>query len=142
MKRIETTEELFTFLPKLVQLHEQLEHRWQAEHTQQKFAAKLLELFKKKNYYFGELDEKGNIKYFFAVVDESKGKAYYWLLYIHKDLRTVSKELVHNSLNFLRSKGFTSVEFATTRLTRSYKRWVEGFGARAKTMIYEIDLTQ
>jgi len=140
LKRISNIVELAQFLPELVRLHSDLDGKWEDELDQDTFFLKLLSNFREDSYYFGELNDDGHLKYFIATLPQDREKALFWLFYMNPDHREETRALLGDLRGELKRLGFKEVRFSTTRLTKSYQRWVEKFGAEPYELIYKLHL--
>jgi hypothetical protein len=140
---ITTLEQLSTMVPKLVAMHSKLESKWAPGMSREEFLEELVRRFQNDCWYFGDLDETGDIKYF-AIIRDSKqnAEAFFHLFYMNPKYRTETKLVTDLLKSFMRNQGFTSCFLSTTRLTSAYNRWLAKQGAEPYSMIYKLDLSQ
>jgi|SRR5690606_17356815 len=140
LKEIPNILELADFLPALCSLHQELDGKWEDELDETDFFIKLLSNFSNDSRYFGDFDESGNIKYFIAVLRQESEIALFWLFYMNPDYRTETRGVLDELRQFLNDSGYREVRFSSTRITKSYQRWVEKFGAEPYEIIYKLKL--
>lgn len=139
LNEIKTLEELLAFLPLLVKLKSELDGYWAYNMNAAEFVAELTNRFQKDSFYYGI--KNGNEVYYFIAVDRiSNKKAIFWLFYMNKDKRDHTKGLLDTLRAEFVRKGCKTAEFTTTRMTRSYDRWVSGFGAVKTSLTYTLTL--
>lgn len=138
---ITTLEQLSTMVPKLVAMHEKLESRWAPGLSRSEFLEELVRNFQNNCWYFGDLDDKGEIIYFAIIRDSChNNEAFFHLFYMNPKYRSVTDEITSLLKDFIRNQGFTSCFLSTTRLTSSYDRWLAKRGAKPYRMVYKITL--
>lgn len=140
LRRIVTLKELALFTPVLLSLHETLEGRWEPDATAHEFLAELINIFEPTSYLFGDFDESGKLAYFAVILRESESRAFFWLFYMNKDFRLVTKQVLTSIKDFLRREGFSYVYTQSTRTSSSYERWLEKFGAEKVAITYKFNL--
>lgn len=131
--------ELMGFLPILVRTHAELDGIWEPEKTKEEFVSTLTTEFKSTNYYFGAI-ENGKLAYFVVILRETDTKAFFWLFYMNKDYRLQTRQLLLDLKLLLHNLGFRRVELVTTRLTKSYNRWISKFGAQPVALTYRMEI--
>jgi hypothetical protein len=127
-------------MPTLIKLHEELDGKWEPEITSQEFACSLVSYFDERAYYYGDFNEKGELIYFVALLHQDEKTILFWLFYMNKDFRQATKEILHSIKEMLLSKGVTTAFSQSTRLTSSYERWIEKFGAKKVAITYKFNL--
>jgi hypothetical protein len=137
---IKTFADLLAFLPLLVKLHDQLDGYWQSDTSVTDFVALLTNNFGKAGSKYYGIKNGDKLSYFIAVLDDGKPKATFWLFYVNKEHYKNTKNLVKTLFSDLKSLGYSELSFTTTRMTRSYDRWVSGFGARKHSLNYKLSL--
>lgn len=139
LNQITKFEDLMSFLPLLGQLHHELDGIWEPDLGQNEFLASLSNNFNAENYYFGDVHE-GKLVYFVVILRSSNDSCFFWLFYMNKDYRQHTKALLLQLKQFARELGFKTVDFITTRMTKSYDRWVQKFGATKQSLTYRLVL--
>lgn len=139
LKRINTFDELLSFLPHLVKTHKDLDGAWEPDLTQEDFVAELTNRFRSNAYYFGDV-ANGELVYFVVLTKSDASNCFFWLFYMNKEYRLHTKSLLLELKEFAKNLGFTQCDFSTTRLTKSYDRWVRKFGAIPITLTYRLPL--
>jgi hypothetical protein len=137
---IKDINELLKFLPGLVQLFDEkkIDGMWKEVLSKDEFVADLTNYFKSLRF-FGLLDEKGQIKYFFAISEtESIGSV--WIFYVGYSFRDQTKLLFSLLKGQLKQSGLTEFRFYTRKLTSSYDRWISKLGAERFQVTYQIKL--
>lgn len=142
VNRITTFQELAKYIPELSRIHENLEGRWEPDMNTEQFLARLVEFFIPRNYYFGELDEKGNLIYFITLLPEEHPCATFWLFYMNKDFRDKTAGLLELYADWARNEGYTTIYSQSTRSEKSYERWLSKFGATKVAVVYKFNLLQ
>lgn len=141
VNRIDTLQELATFIPELVKIHESLEGRWEPDMSTDEFLAKLVELFRPgQTYYFGLLSDAGELLYFVTLLPEDKPKATFWLFYMNKDHRDETHQLLTDLAKWAVAEGYTTIYSQSTRSEKSYERWLSKFGATKVATVYKFNL--
>lgn len=135
-----TFDELRRFLPLLLKVHKELDGFWEEGINEADFVALLTEQFFIKDTKFYGLKHENELFYFMAVVPRGVDKCHFWLLYVNKTKREYSNKLVETVLSELKRLGYKKLTFSTTRMTRSYDRWVSKFGAQKQSLTYQISL--
>lgn len=141
LRQIQNLKELALFTPKLLELHATLEGKWEPDSTPHEFLATLIDHFDPSSYFFGDCDESGELVYFAVILKETDEKAFFWLFYMNKDYRAVTKEILTEIKSFLSKVGFSVVYTQSTRTSSSYERWLEKFGAEKVAITYRFNLT-
>lgn len=139
LKEVKTFDELLLLLPALVKLKEKQKEYWEQGTGVEDFLVKFLHLFNA-----GELivwadfnKEVGEFDYFMAVVKEDDNTAMFWLFYIDIRLRTISGELANISIDKIKELGYNKIQLTTTRITKSYSRWMDKLGFEPVKLMYE-----
>jgi len=132
--------ELAEFCPKLVALHSTLEGKWEPDLTQGEFFISILNNFEQGSYFFGDFTKEGEIAYFAVLAKENATRAFFWLFYMNAKLRTETKGILDDLRVFMKAEGFFTVCSNTTRMTRSYERWIQKFGAEKVAITYQFNL--
>lgn len=140
LRRITDLKELAKFTPKLLELYDTLDGRWEPDSTSHEFLGDLISHFGEDAYFLGDLDEKGEIVYFAVILRETDEKAFFWLFYMNKGYREVTKSILVLTKEFLRTEGFSVVYSQSTRTSSSYERWLEKFGAEKAAIVYKFKL--
>lgn len=140
LRRITTIEQLSKFTAKLIELHGELDGKWEPDLSAQDFLVSLLDNFESTSYYFGDFDKSGVLIYFVALIPQTKERALFWLFYMNKDHRQETKELLGQLKDFMKEQGFSTVYSQSTRTESSYERWLEKFGAEKVAIIYKFKL--
>lgn len=140
MKKLQTLTQLAEFIQPLLALHDTLDGLWEPESTREEFLQSLINRQVDHDYY-GELDPSGEIVYFAAVRVESDS-AFFWLFYVNKKYRQISRNLIDCILTNLKKGGVSSLRFSTSNVSLSYERWVKKLGASKKYITYQLDLSQ
>ena len=128
-----------SFLPLLSVLHIELDGIWEPDLTQNDFLAALSNNFKEENFYFGDVKD-GQLVYFVVLLKNTNDNCFFWLFYMNKDYRVYTKVLLEQLKLFAADLGFKTVDFVTTRMTKSYDRWVQKFGAKKQSLTYRLSL--
>jgi len=139
LHRITDFNELLGFLPHLVRTHAELDGIWEPDKNKEEFVSMLTNEFKPSSYYFGEIKDK-ELAYFVVVLRETDKKAFFWLFYMNKNYRLQTRSLLLELHAFAKSLGFEEAELITTRLTKSYDRWISKFGWVQKAITYRLKL--
>lgn len=139
LHRIESFSELLGFLPHLTRLHSELDGIWEPDLSKEEFTARVANTFNPNNYFFGEI-AKQDLVYFVLLTKDTDDKCFFWLFYMNKEYRQFTKELLFELKQFTKDLGFKTCDFSTTRLTKSYDRWVRKFGAEPHTINYRLPL--
>ena len=139
LHKIESFNELLGFLPHLTALHSELDGIWEPDLSQAEFAARVANAFTPGNHYFGQI-ENGHLVYFVILTKETDSKCFFWLFYMNKEYRQYTKSLLLELKQFAKDLGFITCDFSTTRLTKSYDRWVRKFGAEPICLTYRLIL--
>lgn len=131
--------ELLQFLPKLVKLFDagKLDALWRDSIQKEQFVADLTNNSNNLKF-FGLLDEKGDVKYFFAVTAFTVGDV--WLFYVALEHRAHTKSLFALLRDYLKDLGLVEFRFNTRKLTSSYDRWISKLGAQKFQVVYQINL--
>lgn len=140
INRIQTVTKLARFIPSLTLLHESLEGRWEPDMTTEQFLSKVIEYFRPENYYFGELSESGELIYFITLLPEEKPCATFWLFYMNKNFRDQTQELLKLYADWAIAEGYTTIYSYSTRIEKSYERWLKKFGAQKLATVYKFNL--
>lgn len=139
LTKITVLGDLLALLPALGKLHEELNGKWNPDMTSQEFILHLVKLFGDNQLTVWAKVEEGEIMYFMAVIDE-KPTATFWLFYINTKLRNESQNLAEIAIDNLRQMGFSRIQLITTRLTKSYARWMGKLKFKPKQLMYEREL--
>jgi GNAT superfamily N-acetyltransferase len=139
-KRITDFEEYLKLLPQAVEAFDKSYTRWNRELTNMQLTNELVNAFNDNNELYCDVDEEGKILYFFALNKIGETSIHFWIIYVHPDVREHSRDMLNWLYGHLKDIGYNTVEFTTTRLTRSYKRWAEKFNARPYAMTYRVNL--
>ena len=139
LKRVETFEELLSLLPSVAQLHSELDGFWEPDLSREEFVAELTNKFNASNFFFADV-ENGKLVYFVVVLRDTNERCFFWLFYMNKDHRHLTRDLLAQLKQLVKNLGFLVCDFSTTRLTKSYDRWVRKFGAQPHTLNYRIIL--
>lgn len=141
MGLIEITDirELIAFLPLLVKKHKELGGYWEAELSTEDFVAALTNKFGKDVTYYG-IKNGDHLVYFIAMIHTNDSTINFWLFYIDKDSRQHTKNLLLMLKSVYKEKGYKFGTFVTSRITRSYDRWVSKFGATKSLLTYKLEL--
>lgn len=138
---ITSISELAKYVPELVRIHENLDGRWEPELGTDEFLAKLVQLFNPgKNYYWGLLNEKGELLYFVTLLPNDKPSAVFWLFYMNKDYRDETHQLLKDLSKWSIEEGYTTIYTQSTRTEKSYERWLSKFGATKVATLYKFNL--
>jgi len=141
LRKIQNLRELSEFAPQLLDLHETLDGKWEPESSREEFAAQLLEHFGDSSHYFGDFDPlTGKISYFAAILPQDKERCFFWLFYMNKDFRSVTRSVIDEIFAFLKSQGFSSFYTQSARLSSSYERWIEKLGGKKLAITYKFEL--
>lgn len=136
---IKTFQELLKFLPALVLLFKDLDGLWEPDMTPKEFVATLSNNFQKNTKCYG-IQINSEIAYFIAVQELTSTKACFWLFYMNVNKRLYTRNLLNTLKSTYAQRGFRQVEFTTTRITPSYERWVEKFGATKHSITYKLEI--
>lgn len=136
---IKTLQELIAFLPLLVKMHGQFDALSETQGSAAEFVANLTNNFGKNSYYYG-LKIDNELCYFIVVLYDGGTDACFWMLYINKEKRQYTKNLLYTLRSEFKRKGVKTAEWKTTILKRSYERWVGKFGAKKHAIIYKMEL--
>ena len=139
MNKITKLEDFALFVPKLKELHQRLDGRWEIELNPEQFGDKLLQNFRPVNAFYGEIIN-GELAYFIAVLNGEFPKVVFWLLYINVKYRDKSRYYVKQILDTSKLEGYKEVIFCTSNISSSYRRWVSKFGAKPSSINYKIIL--
>jgi hypothetical protein len=137
---IKTFDELRKFIPLLVKIHRDLDGFWEEGINESDFVALLSEQFFRNNTGFYGIRDGETLHYFIAVVDRGDGFCHCWLLYINKNSRVHSTNLIKTLKSEYKRLGYSKMTFTTTRITRSFDRWVSKFGAQKSSLTYKMEL--
>lgn len=139
LNEIKTLNELLQFMPLLVKLKKDLDGYWAYNLNSSEFVAELTNRFQKDSFYYGL--KYGDELYYFIAVDRVKPtKAIFWLFYMNKNKREHTRNLLNTLKSEFARMGCKKAEFTTTRMTRSYDRWVSSFGATKTSLTYSLNL--
>ena len=141
-KRVEEFADFVSLLPEAVKAFDGSYTRWNRDLTNQQLTTDLVNAFKPDNEFYCDQSDDGTILYFFAIIKIGEHRADFWVIYVHPSMRDHTKGLLDWLSLRYKEKGFDTVEFTTTRLTRSYKRWAEKFNARPYALTYKIHLNE
>lgn len=140
-REIVTLSDFTSFFPKIVSLHKELDGLWEPELTTDQFRDVLLEKFNsERHYFYGDFTPTGEVAYFAVLSDMGDDKILFWLFYMNKDFREVTKEIVNQLKVIFKDKGFNCAYSQSTRAESSYRRWIEKFGAQQLAIVYRIPL--
>lgn len=107
----------------------------------QEFLSSLVEVFDEHSYFFGDFSPSGELIYFAVILRENPHKSFFWLFYMNKNFREITKEILTGIKDFLRTEGFSVVYTQSTRTASSYERWLEKFGAEKVAITYKFNLS-
>lgn len=136
---INSLEELVKFLPSLVKVFKQLDGVWEKDLSTEQFVVMLMDKFGDDTVYYGELKD-GVLNYFIAVSYQKNNSAWFWLFYVDKNYRFNTNTLLELLRVDLKSSGVTSMLFSTSRMTKSYDKWVKKFGAEKHLITYKLKI--
>lgn len=139
LHRVTSITDLLSWVPKLTRLFEDLDGLWEPDLSKEEFLNRLLNSFYSGSFIFLKDSERG-IVYVVVIEQETSTLAHFWLFYVNKDFREQTKNLIHDIIAFCKENHFAKIRFSTTRLTSSYDRWVEKFGAKKKFVTYEMEI--
>ena len=108
--------------------------------SKSEFLEETVRRFQNDSWYFGKLDEEGEIVYFAIIQRQNATEAFFHLFYMNPKYRDFTKEVTKLLKDFMRNQGFARCFLSTTRLTQSYDRWLEKQGAVLHSKIYKLDL--
>ena len=131
--------ELIAFLPLLVKKHKELGGYWEADLTTEDFVAAITNRYGKDVTYYG-LRNGDKLTYFIAMIYTGTESANFWLFYIDKEQRQHTKNLLAILKAACKARGIKHMQFVTSRITRSYDRWVSKFGAKKFLLTYKLEL--
>lgn len=131
--------ELIAFLPLLVKKHKELGGYWEADLSTEDFVAALTNRFGKDVTYFG-IKNGDKLIYFIGMIRTGEESLNFWLFYIDKEYRQHTKNLLMILKSTYKERGFKHALFVTSRITRSYDRWVSKFGAVKHLLTYKLEL--
>lgn len=140
LHRITDLKDLARFTPKLLELHEGLDGKWEPDLSSHEFLCALIDHFGPTSYFYGDLDEKGNIIYFVVILRQDEKSCLFWLFYMNKNFRDCTKQILNDLKEIFRSYGFSIVYTQSTRTSSSYERWLEKFGAEKVAIVYKFKL--
>jgi hypothetical protein len=141
LRRLTTLKELAVFTPKLLELHSTLDGGWKPDATPHEFLVELIDRFEPDAYFFGDVVED-EIVYFAVVLPQSKKQALFWIFYMNKDFRLITREIILQLKALLQGAKFESVYTQTTRTEHSYERWIKKFGGEKFAVVFKINLTK
>lgn len=139
LKRVETFETLLSLLPSIAQLHSDLDGIWEPDLSREEFVAELTNKFNSSNFFFADVED-GKLIYFVVMLRDTNERCFFWLFYMNKDHRHLTRDLLAQLKQFVKNLGFQVCDFSTTRLTKSYDRWVRKFGAEPICLTYRLIL--
>lgn len=139
LNRITDLKELLKFAPKLLELHDSLEGKWEPDLNSQEFFISLLDQFDSTGYYFGDFAGK-ELAYFAVLYRQTNEKANFWLFYMNPNFRLETRGILLSLKEFMKSEGFSTVYTQSTRTSSSYERWLEKFGAEKLAITYKFKL--
>jgi len=131
--------DLIAFLPILVKKHKELGGYWEADLSTEDFVAALTNKFGKGVTYYG-IKNGDQLVYFIALIHVNDSSVNFWLFYIDKNYHQHTKNLILMLKNVYKEKGYRTATFVTSRITRSYDRWVSKFGATKSLLTYKLEL--
>lgn len=140
LNRITTLIDLAKYSPKLKELHDKLDGRWEPDLTEQEFMEELLVNFHEDSYYFAYMSDRNELIYFIALVSKDPTKAIFWLFYMNPNFREETKNLLGELRVLIKRAGYQTVYAQTTQTTSSYERWIEKFGAQKDSIVYKFTL--
>lgn len=88
---------------------------------------------------YGGFDDDGRIKYFLSVINKQP-TAIIWLMHIKISQRDISKPVLKAVFEDLKSVGFTGIQFCSTNMAPSCKRWAKTLGATPIAINYQLKL--
>jgi len=142
LHRITDVIELANYLPLVAKTQEENTHI-ETDLDSTEFLTKLLKNFTPENYFFGNVTDN-RLNYFAIIIPGgltgSDKEAFFWVLYVNKELHEETKDILGQIEKLLRELGFAHVLFSTTDLRSSYARWAKKHGAIKKHIIYEKEL--
>lgn len=141
LRRLTKFSELAKMAPLLGELHGSLEGKWEPDSTSEEFLQSLLENFEESAYYFGDCGADGRLIYFAVLLRQTNEKALFWLFYMNKEHRDLTRSIIEQLKIFMRQQGFTTVYTQSTRTSSSYERWLEKFGAKKVAIVYKFNTT-
>lgn len=139
LNEIKTIKELLEFLPLIVKAHKEVGQTWTNGMSIQEFVSDITSKFEISSDYYG-IKEGDKLYYFIAVERVSKTKAVFWSFYMSKEKSVYTRRLLETLKAEYARRGFKKAEFSTNRITRSYHRWVTGFGAIRSHITYTLNL--
>ena len=133
---ITTLEGISTLLPKLKTQFPDLVGKWDAEQTADGFILESFTGFMNKNFkVYAEL--RGDDILYCFIADLRGKTAIFTLFFINPIIRQDSEKLANLALDNLRALGHNKAKLATTRLTKSYSRWMGKLGFEPSKLQYE-----
>lgn len=141
-KQITKFEDFIKIVPKAVQCFDKSYTRWARDLTNQELVTELVAEFREENDFFYEEDKNGEALYFFVILKKSPEKLNFWIIYVAPRARAYTKPLLDYLTVRYKKRGFKLVDFVTTRLTQSYKRWAKKFNAHPYAITYHINLEE
>lgn len=139
LRRLTKFSELTKMAPLLGELHAGLEGKWEPDSTSEEFLQALIENFEEDAYYFGDCGADGKLIYFAVLLRQTRTKALFWLFYMNKAHRDLTKDIIGQLKIFMGQQGFTTVYTQSTRTSSSYERWLEKFGAEKVAIVYKFN---
>ena len=140
LKRIKTLEDFSRFIPEICRMHDEFASKWNNESDQNAFLSELVADFTGKAQYYGSLDENGLMEYLIIIYDQGLD-CLFRVFYVHKTKHEMTKTLLSELRTILKSLKYRHCFFTTTRVTKSYDRWVRKLGAKPCEITYNVDLS-
>ena len=141
--QIENLGQLIPYLDALESSFDEISSRFSKKLTKEQLRMQLISNLNNGSDYFGLIEDK-KLVYFFAInkfgIVGSQKEACCWLMYIQKQYRDKTKNLINTLFEQLQHLGFEAITFITSNTTPSYNRWISKF-ARKSLIVYETDLT-
>lgn len=139
---IQNLKELIPYLDELDKDFEHISSKVDKNQSREQFRASLIANLKNGSEYFGQMDNE-NLVYFFAINQSQlagyENEACCWIMYIGKNYREKTKNLLSIMFDKLKKLGFSKIKFISSNTTPSYNRWISKF-ARKSLIIYERQL--
>ena len=139
LKRIETIVDFALFVPEICRMHDVFANKWDKESDQDGFLSELVSNFSSKSWFFGSLDETGKMEYFIVLYDLGQN-CQFRAFYVDKQKHELTKVLIQEIREIIKDRNFKNCYFTTTRITKSYDRWVRKLGAKPCEITYNVNL--
>ncbi len=140
LHRIETFEELEKFMPLILQQKRMLKDRW-GEDSEESYMRELISGFN-QNLYFAE-ESNGTLLYFFALAEITQNTElcmFVRSVYVDKTLYPSTSDMIEELKKIAKFCGFRTVIWSSTRLGKSYQKWMNKLGARLVSRVYKMEL--